>query len=45
MQNRKKDVTWRKPAIGGAVAGAIAMTIVLRPGYETPGCASSGCQL
>ncbi len=27
MQNRKKDVTWRKPAIGGAVAGAIAMTI------------------
>lgn len=27
MQNRKKDVTWRKPAIGGAVAGAVAMTI------------------
>lgn len=27
MQQRKKDVAWRKPAIWGAIAGAIAMSI------------------
>ena len=35
----KKDVAWRKPAILGAVVGAIAMTIV---GFSTMGWTTAG---